>query len=78
MASKSRQQKQKSKGMSPYVSGLIVAAVLAVLTIIEYYVGILYPYPTPLFLLALLKAILVLYFFMHVYRLWRPDDEGSH
>jgi len=75
MASKSKEP--QSKGMSPYVSGVIVAVVLAILTIAEYYVGILYPYPTPLFLIALLKAILVLYFFMHVYRLWR-SDEGSH
>ncbi|MGL4650869.1 MAG: cytochrome C oxidase subunit IV family protein [Caldilineaceae bacterium] len=78
MASKSRQQQQKAKGRSPYVVGGIVALILAALTVLEYYVGIAYPSATVLFLIALVKAVLVLYFFMHVYRLWRPDDEGSH
>jgi cytochrome c oxidase subunit 4 len=78
MASKSRQQKQKAKGASPYVVGGIVALILAVMTVIEYYVGLLYPSATVLFLISLVKGALVLYFFMHVYRLWRPDDEGSH
>lgn len=76
MASKSRQQQTNKR--SPFVVGAIVAVVLAALTVIEYLVGIAYPSATVLFLLALLKAVLVLYFFMHVYRLWRPDDEGSH
>lgn len=76
MASKSRQQQTTKR--SPFVVGAIVAVVLAALTVLEYFVGIAYPSATVLFLLALLKAVLVLYFFMHVYRLWRPDDEGSH
>ncbi len=76
MASKSRQQQTNKR--SPFVVGAIVAVVLAALTVLEYFVGITYPSATVLFLLALLKAVLVLYFFMHVYRLWRPDDEGSH
>jgi cytochrome c oxidase subunit 4 len=77
MASKSRQKEQKSQGRSPFLVGGIVAVVLAILTVAEYFIGVAYPYPTPLFLIALLKAVLVLYFFMHVYRLWRTD-EGDH
>lgn len=78
MASRSRQQQRRTGGASPYLVGGIVALVLAALTVLEYYVGVAYPSATVLFLMALLKAVLVLYFFMHVYRLWRPDDEGSH
>ena len=58
------------------VTGAIVALVLAALTGVEYYLGTHYPSAVFLFLISILKSILVLYFFMHVYRLWRP--EGSH
>ena len=49
---------------------------LAALTPVEYYLGMHYPSAVFLFLISILKGILVIYFFMHVYRLWRP--EGSH
>ena len=62
---------------SPYVTGIIVAVVLAVLTLIEYYIGLHFPSPTVLMLMSVLKAALVIYWFMHVYRLWRAD-EGGH
>ena len=50
-----------------------VFVVLAVLTIIEYYVGIFLPSAVFLFILAFGKGALVVYYFMHVYRLWRED-----
>ena len=76
MASKTKTEtKQRSKS-SAYVTGLIVAVVLGALTAVEYYLGTHYPSAAFLFLISVLKSILVLYFFMHVYRLWRP--EGSH
>ena len=68
---------QAGKPRSAYVTGAIVAVVLAALTIIEYFVGIRFPSATLLLLLGVLKAALVVYFFMHVYRLWRAD-EGGH
>lgn len=49
---------------------------LAVLTIIEYFAGIYVQSPVLLFILALIKAALIVQFFMHIYRLWR--EEGSH
>lgn len=89
-ASKTKNKTRPQKKRNAYVVGIVVAIVLAVLTIIEYYVAILPEIrpdimanqsPTALFLIAFVKAALVVYFFMHVYRLWRPDDhadEGGH
>jgi uncharacterized protein YacL len=67
--------KTQVKKRSPYVIGLIVGIVLAVLTGIEYFVGTHYPSAVFLMLISVLKAILVIYFFMHVYRLWRTQEE---
>ena len=91
---KTKSKSQPKKKRNAYVVGLVVAIILALLTVVEYYVAIL-PDLRPdlmqeqsvagLFLIAFIKAALVVYFFMHVYRLWRPDDhaddhasEGGH
>ena len=82
MASKTKSKTQPKK-RNAYVVGIVVAIILAALTIIEYYVALL-PQQSVigLFLIAFVKAALVVYFFMHVYRLWRPDahadDHGGH
>jgi heme/copper-type cytochrome/quinol oxidase subunit 4 len=76
MASKTKPEARQRSRSSAYVTGAIVALVLAALTGVEYYLGTHYPSAVFLFLISILKSILVLYFFMHVYRLWRP--EGSH
>ena len=54
----------------------IVALVLAVLTLAEYFMAESETLNSPvfLFIVAFIKAALVVYFFMHVYRLWRGDD----
>lgn len=55
----------------------IVFVALAVLTGVEYFVGAVEnPSTVFLFILAFAKAALVVYYFMHVYRLWRED--GHH
>lgn len=84
MASKSKSKNKPQKKRNAYMVGLIVAIGLAVLSLVEYYIAILpelYPgtpqSPTALFLIAFIKAALVVYFFMHVYRLWRPDDHAD-
>lgn len=76
MASKTKAESSQRSKTSAYVTGAIVALVLALLTAVEYYLGTHYPSAAFLFLISVLKSILVLYFFMHIYRLWRP--EGSH
>ncbi len=66
----------KSKPRSVYTTAAIVAATLAILTLVEFFVAINIPSAVLILLIALLKAVMVIWFFMHVYRLWRP--EGSH
>lgn len=53
----------------------IVALVLAALTLLEYFMAESETFNSPvfLFIVAFIKAVLVVYFFMHVYRLWRGD-----
>lgn len=58
-----------------YRLSFLVALALAALTIIEYYVGTHFPSAVFLMLLAVVKAVLVLRFFMHVNRLWAPEGE---
>jgi len=55
---------------------VIVALVLAVLTVVEYYAALNFPSTVALFLLALFKAVAVLNYFMHVSRLWKQEEEG--
>jgi len=54
---------------------ILIGVILAVLTIIEYYMGLNHFGATLLMLVAALKAILVIYFFMHVSRLWTAEGE---
>lgn len=84
MASKTKSKTKPQKKRNAYLVGLLVAIALAVLSLVEYYIAILpelYPgtqqSPTALFLIAFVKAVLVIYFFMHVYRLWRADDHAD-
>ena len=76
MASKTTTETKQRSRSSDYLTGLFVGLAIAGLTAIEFYLGTHYPSAAFLFLISVLKSILVLYFFMHVYRLWRP--EGSH
>ena len=56
---------------------LIVIIVLAVLTAIEFAVALSLDNATvPLFIIAVVKAGLVVQFFMHIYRLWRGEEHS--
>ncbi|GMQ78800.1 MAG: hypothetical protein BMS9Abin02_1338 [Anaerolineae bacterium] len=56
---------------------LIVIIVLAVLTAIEFVVALsLDNATTPLYIIALVEAGLVVQFFMHIYRLWRGEEHS--
>lgn len=58
-----------------YRRGLITFLALMVLTIIEYFVAISLASPTVLlFIIALIKAALIVQVFMHVSRLWRGES----
>lgn len=52
---------------------IIIFIVLAVLTIVEYFVSTELGSTIFLILIALAKAALIIQFFMHVYRLWREE-----
>ncbi len=62
----------------PMQTGLIVAAILAVLTITEYLFATHVDDDLIRFLgisvSAVGKAALIFYYFMHIYRLWRPQE----
>lgn len=56
-------------------TGLYVFLALMVLTIAESIIGSLAtPITVLLIIIALIKAALIVYFFMHVYRLWREES----
>ena len=59
-----------------YREGIIVAVILAILTLVEYFAAITPPFGSfaILMILALLKAILVVNFFMHIRSLWSEDE----
>lgn len=56
-----------------YRTGFNVFIALAVLTIVEYFVGVTLNSAVLLFILALFKAALIINWFMHIYRLWREE-----
>ncbi len=59
-----------------YRTGILVLIALAVLTGIEYVIAVSFPSTALLFLVAIMKGALVLYYFMHVTSLW--SEEGGH
>jgi cytochrome c oxidase subunit 4 len=56
-----------------YRRGAVVFIVLLLLTAVEFYVGVALNSIALLFIISLLKAALIVYFFMHIYRLWREE-----
>ena len=62
--------------MGHYRTGIIIAVIMAVLTAFEFWVAHVNSGVTFLMLIAAAKAILVVWFFMHVKRLW--SAEGGH
>jgi cytochrome c oxidase subunit 4 len=64
---------EQRKG-SAYRQILIVFVVLAILTVVEFIVSTTIGSAVFLILIALAKAALIAQFFMHIYRLWRPEE----
>jgi len=54
--------------------GMYVFIALMVLTVFEFGVSIYLNSTVGLFITMLLKSALIVYYFMHVYRLWREDS----
>ncbi len=56
-------------------TGVYVFLALLALTVVESIIGALEsPVTVLLIIIALVKAALIIYFFMHVYRLWREES----
>ena len=75
-ASEEEQPIERTRLSSAFRLGLLVLIVLAVLTVIEYAVAVglddgNLPY---LVIRAVLKAGIIVYYFMHVYQLWRQEE----
>ena len=67
--------------MNALSRGVMIFAILAVLTVVEYFLGILdnTGVYVLLWLIAFLKGGLVLWFFMHLPRVFNPSEgDGGH
>ncbi len=53
--------------------GIVVFTVLMILTLVEFGVANLNSV-VGLFIIMLIKSALIVYYFMHVYRLWREES----
>lgn len=63
------------KKAAAYRLGLITLAVLFVLTIVEFWIGVnVASRLVWMFIIGLLKAGIIVQNFMHVYRLWREES----
>ena len=59
-------------------TGLIVFTILAALSAIEFALAIFFNEWPLIALVALMKAGLVIYYYMHIYRLFEPDESDDH
>ena len=62
------------KRRAAYRISTTVALILAVLTIIEYFVALYNSTATVMMLIGLMKAYCVVHYFMHISRLWSEED----
>jgi len=67
-------EKNESAKQAAKRIGILVFAALMVLTLIEFAVSIYLNSTVGLFIMMLIKAALIVYYFMHVYRLWREES----
>lgn len=64
----------KKTKAAAFRTSITVALVLAVLTAIEYFVALSFPFASILLLLGLFKAFFVVNNYMHISRLWSPEE----
>lgn len=69
-------EEKRKRRSAAYRVSVTVAIVLAVITIVEYYLALITSSAIIMFLIGLLKAYAIVVYFMHVARLWSP--EGAH
>lgn len=62
------------KKTAAYRLGLITLVILAVLTIVEFIIAVYMGALVLLFIIALLKAAVIIQNFMHIARLWQEES----
>lgn len=62
------------KKAAAYRLGLITLLILAVLTAVEFFVAVYLSSLVLLFIIALVKAAVIVQNFMHISRLWREES----
>ena len=66
----------EDKKAAVYRQGVLVFITLAILTGLEFWVSSVTDGSAALlFIIAIVKAGIIVNFFMHIYRLWRPEEE---
>jgi cytochrome c oxidase subunit 3 len=63
---------------SAFRQGVVIFVYLAVLTALEYFVAITFGAVSILVVVALIKAALVMYYYMHIYKLNEDSDDDTH
>ena len=63
---------------SAFRQGVVIFIYLAVLTALEYFVAITFSAVSILVLVAVIKAALVMYYYMHIYKLNEDSGEDTH
>lgn len=62
------------KKAAAYRLGVITLLILAVLTVVEFFVAVYMSSLVLLFIIALVKAAIIVQNFMHIARLWREES----
>lgn len=55
-------------------TGIVIFAALMAFTVLEYILSVYFYSLVGLFITMLIKSALIVYYFMHVYRLWREEN----
>ena len=69
---------QEGEGDGPLRVGWLVFLALAVLTVVEFIVAVTVTANLPILVVfALVKAGLIMYYFMHLLKIWRGEEEEN-
>jgi heme/copper-type cytochrome/quinol oxidase subunit 4 len=63
--------------LHPLKRGFVIFIILGILTVIEYFLGINQVPQILLWTIAIIKVLLVLQYFMHIYKVFKSDDGGQ-
>ena len=63
---------------SAFRQGVVIFVYLAVLTALEYFVAVTFQAVSILVMVAVIKAALILYYYMHIYKLNEESDAEAH